>query len=108
MLSTVRKRVPNGTMMPKPVSLLTLQFLAWIADRPRTYADVMDAWRSNCPRDPVWEDATLAGFVRFENGSRGRVILTALGRATLEQESRLGEGAPEPPKQPAIPLASGR
>jgi hypothetical protein len=93
--------------MPKPVSLLTLQFLAWLADRPRTYADVMDAWRSNCPRDPVWEDALAAGLVRFENGSRGPVILTALGRATLAQESRSGSDAREPTERP-IPLASGR
>jgi hypothetical protein len=94
--------------MPKPVSLLTLQFLGWLADRPRTYADVMDAWRSNCPRDPVWEDALVAGLVRFENGSRGRVILTALGRAALERDSRLDGGVPEQPKERSIPLASGR
>ena len=94
--------------MPKPVSLLTLQFLGWLADRPRSYADVMDAWRSNCPRDPVWEDALAAGLVRYENGSRGRVILTALGRAALERDSRLGADAPEQPKERSIPLASGR
>jgi hypothetical protein len=94
--------------MSKPVSLLTVQFLAWLADRPRTYADVMEAWRSNCPRDPVWEDATLAGLVRFEDGSRGRVILTPLGRATLEQASHRQDDADEPPKARAIPLASVR
>ena len=80
--------------MPRPVSLLTVQFLAWVADRPRTYADVMDAWRSNCPRSPVWEDAIIDGLVRFENESRGAVVLTPLGRATLEQESHLEKGAP--------------
>ena len=94
--------------MSKPVSLLTLQFLAWLADRPRTYADVMEAWRSNCPRDPVWEDANLAGLVRFEDGSRGRVILTPLGRATLERDSGRPDAAPEQPKAGAIPLASVR
>jgi hypothetical protein len=94
--------------MPTPVSLLTLQFLAWLADRPRTYADVMDAWRSNCPRDPVWEDALAAGLVRFENGSRGRVILTALGEAVLARDSRVSDEPAERPKERAIPLASGR
>jgi hypothetical protein len=94
--------------MSKPVSLLTVQFLAWLADRPRTYADVMEAWRSNCPRDPVWEDATLAGLVRFEDGSRGRVILTPLGRATLEQASHRPGDADKQPNAPAIPLASAR
>jgi hypothetical protein len=107
MLSTVRAR-NNRPPMSKPVSLLTLQFLAWLADRPRTYADVMEAWRSNCPRDPVWEDATLAGLVRLEDGSRGRVILTPLGRAALEQGSRGQGDVAEQPKERAIPLASVR
>src|ERR1700750_1498344 len=48
-------------------SALMLQFLAWIAQRPRPRADVLDAWRSTCPRLSIWEDATIAGYVRFEN-----------------------------------------
>ena len=32
------------------MSTLTEQFLAWVADRPRTYAEAMEAWRSTCPR----------------------------------------------------------
>ena len=35
--------------MPDPAHALTLQFLAWIAESPRTYAQAMDAWRSTCP-----------------------------------------------------------
>ena len=27
------------------MSTLTEQFLAWVADRPRTYAEAMEAWR---------------------------------------------------------------
>jgi hypothetical protein len=92
--------------MPKPVSLLTVQFLAWVAERPRTYADVMDAWRSNCPRNPVWEDAIIDGLVRFENGSRGTVVLTPFGRTTLDRESRL-EGEASRRADAPIPLASG-
>ena len=38
---------------------LTEQFLAWVADRPRTYAEAMEAWRSSCPRLSIWEDAPL-------------------------------------------------
>jgi len=29
---------------------LMIQFLRWVAERPRTYADVMEAWRTSCPR----------------------------------------------------------
>jgi hypothetical protein len=40
-----------------------LQFLAWVADRPRTYAETMEAWRTSCPRLSAWEDATTDGLV---------------------------------------------
>ena len=64
-----------------------VELLAWIAGRPRTYADTMDAWRSNCPRQTVWEDAVGAGFVKLvRNGRRPsapEVVLTERGRAVL-------------------------
>jgi hypothetical protein len=69
----------------------TLQLLAWVAERPRTYADVMEAWRSSCPRLSIWEDATTDGLVRLEGGRC--VVLTPRGRAILE-----GEALPEPAK----------
>jgi hypothetical protein len=70
--------------MPAAVSLLMLQFLEWVARRPRTYADVMEAWRTSCPRQSVWEDATIDGLVAFDD--RGTVTLTPLGRAALERD----------------------
>jgi hypothetical protein len=71
-------------------SLIMVQFLQWVADRPRSYADVMDAWRSSCPRFPVWEDARADGLVRQSGGERtkGTVELTERGRLALEQASR--------------------
>ena len=63
--------------------LLMVQFLAWIAERPRSHDDVMDAWRSSCPRFPVWEDALVEGLIRYEPGSRRMVALTPKGRAHL-------------------------
>ena len=74
---------------PDPAALLLLQFLAWVADRPRRYAETIAAWRTSCPRLPVWEDATDGGLVRLEPASVGtgqsetRVALTAAGRAVL-------------------------
>lgn len=41
---------------------LILDFLEWIAREPRAYADVMDAWRTSCPRLTVWEDAIDRGL----------------------------------------------
>ena len=66
-------------------SLIMIQFLQWVADRPRRREDVMDAWRSSCPRFPVWEDARAEGLVRqcgSETGER-RVELTERGRTAL-------------------------
>jgi hypothetical protein len=73
-------------MEPQP-TLIMIQFLEWIAARPRRREDVMEAWRSSCPRFPVWEDARADGLIRQCGGDRGehRVELTDLGRATLEQ-----------------------
>jgi hypothetical protein len=50
----------------------------------------MAAWRTSCPRLPVWEDATAGGLVRIEAGpdtaqSEARVVLTEAGRAALAE-----------------------
>lgn len=74
--------------MQQAVDMLTLQFLAWVGERPRSYADAMDAWRSTCPRLSIWEDAVRGGLIAFEHGEEttmkdSRVALTARGRALL-------------------------
>ncbi|OQW57343.1 MAG: hypothetical protein A4S14_20640 [Proteobacteria bacterium SG_bin9] len=65
---------------------LILDFLEWIAREPRSHADVMETWRTSCPRLTVWEDATERGFVmrRAVPGEPLRVDLTPEGRAFLE------------------------
>lgn len=75
---------------PSPilVSPLTRDFLAWVARRPRTYAEAMEAWRTSCPRFTVWEDALGDDLVRVERGgttlSEARVVLTPRGQAALD------------------------
>jgi hypothetical protein len=69
------------------VAPATLELLAWLAARPRTYGETIDAWRSNCPRLSAWDDALAAGLVRVGR-SPGRaaeapVTLTPDGRAAL-------------------------
>jgi hypothetical protein len=59
----------------------TLELLAWVSSRPRTYAETMEAWRSHCPRLLVWEDAVHDGLVRVENG---QVAVTPAGAARLQ------------------------
>jgi hypothetical protein len=70
-------------------SSLTLELLTWISSRPRTYAEAMEAWRSNCPRQPVWDDAVTEGLVAVTRSAGGvpggaEVTLTARGRALLD------------------------
>ncbi|MBI1776526.1 MAG: hypothetical protein HYR63_14365 [Proteobacteria bacterium] len=71
----------------EPARLLTEQFLAWLAEKPRSYRDVMEAWRSSCPRLTVWEDALADGLVRYEGGDSRLVRLTTRGRAILAGQS---------------------
>jgi hypothetical protein len=58
------------------------QLLAWIGERPRSYAQTMGAWRSTCPRLSIWEDALLAGLVAVD--AAGEVRVTSAGQARLE------------------------
>ncbi len=71
--------------MPDPVEALILDLLEWIGAGSRPYAEVMDAWRTSCPRLPVWEDATERGFVERcgQEGLGECVSVTVLGRAHL-------------------------
>ena len=73
---------------PPVLSASMREFLAWVAFRPRTHADAMDAWQSHCPRFTLWEDALDAGLVDLEPRSgvvaSARVRLTARGRAALD------------------------
>jgi len=66
---------------------LTQQFLAWVAEAPRSYADA-EAWRRSCPHLSIWEDAISDGLVRFENGASmkdSRLVLTPAGKTRLKQ-----------------------
>jgi len=68
---------------------LVLGLLEFVAKQPRTYSEVMDAWRTSCPRLPIWEDACDAGFLTQDaNGSGGLVRVTAAGEAFLRAERR--------------------
>jgi len=75
--------------MSDALRYLTIQFLAWVAERPRTYAETMEAWRTSCPRLSVWEDATLAGLVCLEGGPDRQTLvrLTPAGQAALESQA---------------------
>src|SRR5918999_255864 len=63
---------------------LVLDLIEWIAKEPRTYAEVMEAWRTSCPKLAVWEEAIDRGFVeRSAVGGRSFVLVTKRGEAFL-------------------------
>ena len=69
---------------------LILDLVEWCAREPRTYVDVIDAWRTSCPRLTVWEDATERGLLARETGpgKERRVVVTAQGHAFLAAHGR--------------------
>jgi D-3-phosphoglycerate dehydrogenase / 2-oxoglutarate reductase len=72
--------------MADPIEPLIVDLLQWIGDEPRPYAEVIDAWRTSCPRLPVWEEANERGFVETRPGERGVLVLvSALGREFVEK-----------------------
>lgn len=65
---------------------LVIDLLKWIAAEPREYGVVMDAWRTSCPRLPVWEDAIDSGLLeRVSVGPKTFVELTEAGREVLSR-----------------------
>lgn len=61
---------------------LILDLLEWIGPSGRPYAEVLDAWRTNCPRLPVWEEANERGFVgRTRHPTKRTSICLSLGGA---------------------------
>jgi len=70
---------------------LVLDLLEWLGAGPRPYADVLDAWRTSCPRLPVWEEANERGFIRRANEPRsGQLVsLSAAGTDYVRRWRRL-------------------
>ncbi|HEX2654293.1 MAG TPA: hypothetical protein VHN11_11670 [Xanthobacteraceae bacterium] len=73
--------------MDQATEALLVDFLEWVGKEPRTRTDVMDVWRTSCPRLPIWEEATDRKFVSREKdqNSVALVTLTAEGHKFLQQ-----------------------
>jgi hypothetical protein len=68
------------------VENLILDLLEWLSKRDRGYDEVMDAWRTSCPKLPVWEDATDRGLVTLDEvHGRNIVRIAPAGLAFLER-----------------------
>jgi len=76
-------------MSDPTVEALMIDLLLSITARDRSYAEVIDAWRTSCPKLTVWEDANDRGLVTTE-AVNGEAIVrpTAAGLALLAQHRR--------------------
>jgi hypothetical protein len=73
--------------MTDTVENLILDLVEWVGRKERTYQETMDAWRTSCPRLPVWEDATERGFVETTSANRRSLVrVTAAGFAFLKEK----------------------
>ena len=63
-----------------PARALTIQLLEWLSKQPRTYAEIMDAWRTTCPRLSIWEDACIEGLIDRDESSEPRYFPSPKGR----------------------------
>jgi hypothetical protein len=70
-----------------PAEALTLQLLEWLSERPRTYPEVLEAWRTSCPRLSIWEDACIDGLV--DSTACGKVVaVSTKGRQLLRRAGK--------------------
>ena len=88
--------------MTDPVDDLVLDLLEWLGSSARPYTEVMEAWRTSCPRLTVWEDANESGFLvrRFEPGHGSVVAVSASGQDYLRANRPAGAAADAVPAMP--------
>jgi hypothetical protein len=70
---------------------LVLDLVEWIAREPRLYSEVIETWRTSCPRLTIWEDAVDRGYVarRPVAGAGVRVAITEGGEKFLREHGRV-------------------
>jgi hypothetical protein len=74
--------------MSETVDALLRDMLTWLSRDVRHYNEVMEAWRTSCPRLPVWEDANDRGFVEHVRLDGCAIVrITPEGRAFLAQRN---------------------
>ena len=71
--------------MNDAVDALVLDLLEWIGRKSRPYAEVLEVWRTSCPRLPVWEEAHSRGYLEHTHGAgqEPHVALSSAGLARL-------------------------
>jgi hypothetical protein len=69
-------RHSTGPLESHTVDSLILDLLEWMGPHPRSYGEVLEAWRTSCPRLPVWEDANDRGFIARHRAPGGGALVS--------------------------------
>ena len=86
-LITFRLKSNGDSLWSDTVENLILDLLEWVGCKERTYQETMDAWRTSCPRLPVWEDANDRGLVETAPANSHLLVrLTPAGLAFLKEQ----------------------
>jgi D-3-phosphoglycerate dehydrogenase / 2-oxoglutarate reductase len=76
--------------MTDDLHTLILDLLEWLGSSSRPYSEVLDAWRTSCPRLPVWEEANDRGFIeRRHSPERGREVSVSTAGAEHLRNNRV-------------------
>jgi hypothetical protein len=78
--------------MAETTDALVLDLVEWVAREPRLYSEVIETWRTSCPRLTIWEDAVDRGYVARQPvaGHGVRVAVTEGGAKFLREHGRCG------------------
>lgn len=88
--------------MNSVIEPLVLDLVRWCASADRAYDEVLDAWRTSCPRLMVWEEAVAQGLLETRPAAAGlAVVVTPHGHRHLARA-----GAKPSPGRPTPPLAA--
>ena len=70
---------------------LVMDLVAFVAKQARPYDEVIDAWRTSCPRLTVWEDAIDRGLITRARGADKALTVQATGAGLrlLRESGRL-------------------
>lgn len=75
--------------MTETTDPLVLDLVEWIGREPRLYAEVIETWRTSCPRLTIWEDAVDRGYIARQPMAGGvRIAITESGANFLREHGR--------------------
>ena len=77
--------------MSVTIDPLVMDLVAFVAEQPRPYDEVIDAWRTSCPRLTVWEDAIDRGLITRRRDEDKNLVVqaTSAGLRFLQDGGRL-------------------